>query len=620
MEHLMQGAAQHRGNEPWQKRRLLSLSLWLGIGVWLGRFFGHAPALGWALVGVAALLYAALFFWKLPRRNAALFGCFALGVALMCTAYPAWADDPWIPDGAVQVSGTIAEIGQGGERYTPLVLRDVTLGQGKTPISGGVRVLDTTQTQRFVAGQRISFSGTLSMLAKGAFLGDYDQYSYGIIENIRFVSYAQQITVETTAVENHSLTLRLRRWVADAVLGNLPWRTAAVTYALLCGDQSYLDVALLEAVRRAGVLHLLVVSGMHISVSAGGSYALLRRVRAPKWCAGAVALAVMCFYVLITGWTASVARAVIMWCVWMLGQLSGRRYDAPSGLAAAFFLSMMLAPMDLFRLGFQLSYAATGAILFLLPALHKRPTRWPAANGLLTSLAMSLCAGVGTLPFLMAGFGQVSLLAPLINLLAAPVAMALLAVGALLAAAGGWTVFAQGVGTLTGWVAEPALTWVAGQRFDVVYTAPPALGMAVVLLALLALLSPKVADFPRRYRRAAAVLAAVLTVLLLLPVNASCQYPQAATVISEKNAVSVAWRNRAKAYVLCAGDGQNAAAFAQRAYGGRVEGLLVVGREPPGGQILADFDGMDIGTLYVPAAWLAEQEYVDILFAAQKRG
>lgn len=616
----MERVADYRGSEPWQMRRLLSMSLWLGIGVWLGHFFGHAPAWGWALFLVAALLYAGLQYAKLPHRNAGLFVCFALGVALITAAYPAWADDPWVPEGEVQVSGTVTEIGEAREIYTPLLLEGVSLGGGKTPVSGRVWVLDMEQAHHFLAGQKVSFTGKLSAQDHAAFLGDFDDYSYGITENIRFVSCAEHLEWEDAEAAGETWQLKLRQWVFRTVFHNLPRRTAATTYALLTGDRSYLDSALLDAVRRAGVLHLLVVSGLHISLSAGGTYALLRHLRAPKWCAAPVSLAVMGFYVVLAGWTPSVIRAVIMWCVWMLGQLAGRRYDGPSSLAAAFSLSMLVDPMDLFRLGFQLSYAATGAISFLMPALAKAPTGHRFADGLLATLTVSFCACLGTLPFLMTGFGQVPLLAPLINVVAAPAAMVLLGLGVVLSLLGGWTPYAHGLGYLVGRAAEPLLNWVSARQFPVVYTAPPVLSIAVVFLLLLLLLSPKIMDLPRRPRAAVAGMAFIMALLLLSPVNAWCQYPQAATVLREKNGTSLAWRTQGKSYLLCAGDAQNAAAFARRAYGGRVEGLLVTGKEEPGGQLLAAFDGMHIGTLYVPAAWLETGDYVDLIAAARKKG
>ncbi|MDD3243559.1 MAG: ComEC/Rec2 family competence protein [Eubacteriales bacterium] len=596
---------------PWRARRLLGNAVCLAVGVACGRWAGHAPLWGWLFFAAAAGC------WLLWRRRASWLGrvaSLALGAALVMTAWPAWAGEPTPAVSSWQ--GIVVETQQESGSPPVLILDDVCTADGQR-LAGRVRLTDRTQGSLCAVGQRLQVEAKLNVPQRAAFSGGFDSYSYYLIEKIRFVSYTSHIAVvsePTTA----SLTQRLRTQVRGRLYDSLPPTSASVLVALLTGDRSGVPQKLLEALTRAGVIHLLVVSGLHISLSAGLAFRLARRCRAPRWLAALVGVAVLGGYVLLTGWTASVIRAAVMWGVWVVGQLLGREYDAPSSWAAALFLGLCLDPLELFRAGFQLSYAAAGAILFLTPIAGGSPTENPFANKVLQALNVSFCAQLGTLPIMMTTFGTVAVLAPLINLAAVPLAFALLMAGAALLAVSEWPAVAQWLGGAVAWVSEPVLKAAAAWQGPVWYTAIPPVAVSVLYLLLLASLSPKVLCLSGRPRRAAAVLAGCMALLALSPVCARAQSPQPVILLREGNGISVVWREQGLVYVLCDTEAAQAAAYVKRAYGGRVDGLIVTGEAS--GALLEAFDPALVACVYVPDAVLHGAYIDDLCFSAQKAG
>ena len=234
----------------------------------------------------------------------------------------------------------------------------------------------------------------------------------------------------------------LRRRIRTALRRGVPEPTPrAILAAMVLGDRGAVDRQLRERFARAGVSHLLAVSGLHLSFVAGGAMVLLtlllrrcgaltrrfdvRAMAAPL--AGGVAVC----YTLLTGAAPSTTRACVMTCAVLLGVMAGRTRDLVRPLCLAALLLLALDPLNLARPGFQLSFAAVAGIALVVRwrASLPWPRPWPglvasriarllrsARDLTLTSVAATLITG----PVVAHHFGQVSVAGVATNVLAIP--------------------------------------------------------------------------------------------------------------------------------------------------------------------------------------------------------
>lgn len=190
---------------------------------------------------------------------------------------------------------------------------------------------------------------------------------------------------------------------------------AGVARGMLLGDRSGIPPAIRDAYRDAGMLHLLAVSGLHVSTIAGAFSLLFRRNAALR-----VALtALFCaFYAALTAFSPSVLRASIMLVYALAGTPLQRRPDPVISISLAFVTVLLLNPTALFYTGFQLSFCAVYGLILLGNDL-RRPIRW-LGEELSALLAASAAVQIASLPAMAAAFGEVSPMPVLTNLIVLP--------------------------------------------------------------------------------------------------------------------------------------------------------------------------------------------------------
>jgi competence protein ComEC len=206
----------------------------------------------------------------------------------------------------------------------------------------------------------------------------------------------------------------------------IPGLAGELLATLLLGESSG-DWAL--PFRRAGLAHVLAVSGLHVGLLLAMLLWLLRLLRLRKtWQYLLSAIALLGFGLLV-GPRASVWRAIIMALIGLLALATGRLKDWPSALAAAMLLLLIYNPWLLFDAGWQLSFLATWGVLALGPAVG---SHLPLLPGHLDGLiSISLAAQAATLPLVLFYFYLVTPLALISNLLVVPLLPIVLGLGVL---------------------------------------------------------------------------------------------------------------------------------------------------------------------------------------------
>ena len=234
--------------------------------------------------------------------------------------------------------------------------------------------------------------------------------------------------------------------------------------ALVTGQQAMVPQALIGSMRASGLAHILSISGVHMAVVGGFVFFALRAVlalipaialRMPvKKVAAAISLVCILFYLGLSGMPAPAIRAAVVTCVAFGAVLVDRRALSLRSLAIAAMIIIAATPDAVIQPGFQMSFAATAALLAVFEALHSEirelsvpwwvRTVQKTVEGVRLSLAVSLVATLSTLPLAVAYFNRISLYGLVSNLFEAPltgfVIMPCLAIGAVL------------IGTPFGWM------------------------------------------------------------------------------------------------------------------------------------------------------------------------
>ena len=273
---------------------------------------------------------------------------------------------------------------------------------------GQVKVI-TERFPRFFYGQRLQVSGKLERKVINPLIVGYSAY-------FPQIQPVQKSEVEKKDFHLRAVLLKVRNQIESKVAQLLPEPQASLLLGILFGIKSQMSEEFLQNLRETGTLHVVVASGQNVTMVARFLIAGLVWVVSRR---KALVLAIfgVFFYILMVGAEAPVLRAGIMAFLAYLGQILGREEEGSLALVLAAGLMVLFSPYLLFDLGFQLSFAATGGILWVYPRLVKKGKRLFGLPVLGEGLAITLSAQIGVLPILLANFGQVSLFSPLVNAL-----------------------------------------------------------------------------------------------------------------------------------------------------------------------------------------------------------
>lgn len=302
----------------------------------------------------------------------------------------------------------------------------------------------------FVPGERLKLKGKLSLprnfdsnnskpASEPSF--DYKKYLYRKrIQTVMTISLEGTEGIKGTGgkiekIRNNSnnyifaLAMKVRKRVREVVSQSLPGPKGSLMLGILIGDTERMPEIVKEDFRRTGLAHIWAVSGMNVGILVGAGWLLLKILRAKPSLQVLILSLAVGFYVLLTGGVPSVLRASLMALILALGWLLGRKKDLVAVLSFSAFLLLLYDPFLLFNISFQLSYAATFALLFLTPFFQEWLGEFPEKLKIL--MGGTLAAQLGVAPILVYYFNQFSVVSFLANLLAVPAVAPALILGTL---------------------------------------------------------------------------------------------------------------------------------------------------------------------------------------------
>jgi competence protein ComEC len=243
---------------------------------------------------------------------------------------------------------------------------------------------------------------------------------------------------------------RARNWsVATIKSAVTSEREQALVIALVIGVTDGLDNELLNAYSASGTMHVLAVSGLHVSIIYGLLLLLFRplgKSAASLWTTAIVSLIVLWGYAFITGLSPSVLRAVAMFSFVAIAKPIGRNTNIYNTLAASAFCLLVYDPFLIMSVGFQLSYLAVIGIVYL-----QRPicNLWAPRSALVSWMwqltGVSIAAQVATLPISLLYFHQFPVYFLVANLVVIPASFVVLIGGIVL-------LLVSPIAFLAGWI------------------------------------------------------------------------------------------------------------------------------------------------------------------------
>ncbi len=459
----------------WARGEVLAQSLrWR---LWAPVAFGGGAAIYFALrsepplwpLALAALVATAI--WLAAKRVGGgravtlplmLIACLFLGAAaaklradrVSAPIAPAMAE-------ATVVEGWVVDVDSPGDRGHRIVLAPVRI-RGLEPEATPIRLRATVRDEPPTPGEAIRLFAILNPPPPPASPGAYDFGRNAYFQALGGTAFALGET-RATNLAPPPWRLRLatavngaRFALAQRIVDRLGERTGGIAAAMTTGHETWIAREDVDAMRDSGLAHILSISGLHMAIVGGFAFFLVRllvaawpwlalRVSGKKVAAVAGLIAVWS-YLVLSGGPAPAQRAAITASVAFAAILLDRPAITMHALAVAAMIVLILQPEAIVTPGFQMSFAATAALVALSEAWPPRTRElsvpWPIAAAqsvrrwLTVAVTASLVAGAATGPFAIQHFNRAATYGLVANLTTSPIAdflmMPALALGALL--------------------------------------------------------------------------------------------------------------------------------------------------------------------------------------------
>jgi competence protein ComEC len=340
---------------------------------------------------------------------------------------------------------------------TPVKVRVSLQGKGKPPST-------------LIPGQTLMLTGLLAPPEGPVEPGGFDFRRMAYFDQLGAVGYSRNpVLVLEPPASGARWIDRLRTYLSTAMMTAVPGDAGAFSSGVLTGDQSGISQDAVKALRDSSLAHLLAISGMNMVFIVGFVFFLIRAaiacvpplaLRIPaKKVAAALCLGLAYFYLLLSGANVATERAFIMVAVALVAILLDRRAITLRTAAISAIIILVTKPESLVEPGFQMSFAATLALIAGFGAmdrqmLREKMPRW--GIHVFTLVLSSVIGGLATAPFAAAHFNRFADYGLIANLLTVPVMGAVVMPAGVIAA----LLAPFGLAAAPLWVMEQGSRWI----------------------------------------------------------------------------------------------------------------------------------------------------------------
>ncbi len=501
------------------------------VGIIIGWYWSFSFAV--VLVALVVMTGLILLLWK-NEELSILKTLILIGVMISLGVLKIMSD------GKLQSGNSLLRYVNDDEQSTTLigVVQERPVSKGKTitvtveaesllinklmrPVEGNVIISlwkDSISQQTISAlsyGRHASFAGIIQLPTQVRNPGDFDYRRYLMLKGIHARLYTQsENQIHLNNLSGIWILIDVihpfREWIRQTLDALVGGEEANLLKGLVIGEQDELAPDMKLAFTNAGLMHILAVSGLNVALVTIMLWSVFSLFRFHRKVTGLLTIFSLAFFCVLTGGEASVMRAVIMASVLIGGKIFEQKSNLYNVVAIAAFIILLANARWLFDVGFQLSFVAVVSLAYLYPKLQtmvEKLPQWMQVNNFIKeyfflSMAVSLAATIGTLPFTAYYFHKISIIGIVMNLVAVPLSGLILLLGCLVvlaAAISMWlgSVYASAA-YASAWILLKFTEWGGNLRFSVIpinINLSQAIGLFLLIIILFEINRPYV----RRY-------------------------------------------------------------------------------------------------------------------------
>ncbi|MFA4930522.1 MAG: ComEC/Rec2 family competence protein [Patescibacteria group bacterium] len=291
----------------------------------------------------------------------------------------------------------------------------------------GQIIITTSAFPRYHLGQIIEITGQITQPTNQS--DDFNYIGYLAVNQIYAQSFYPQLEITGRAQSFSVILYHLRLKLIEQTKQYFPPDIAGLLTGLLLGDKNNLSTTAYDNFRTTGLTHIIVVSGYNLTIFAVIFNKFLRG-RLSCWHIFFIVLGSMTLFTILTGAEASIVRALIMTSLLILAPLLSRQSHPTIAILLAATIMITINPFILwYDAGFHLSFLAITGLVYFSAPLTKIMTRIRIPLLIKNPLIETCAAQITTAPYIMFSFHQLTLLAPLTNILVLPFIPAVMAIG-----------------------------------------------------------------------------------------------------------------------------------------------------------------------------------------------
>ncbi len=303
------------------------------------------------------------------------------------------------------------------DNYCNVTIKNITIDGNKISQNASLITYYDSDTSdaNMQVGDILEFKSTMRVTPL------YDTKS-NIVDFLYGRAYTAQVDYTDISITKGTLNLAesVRSHVHSVLQKGMNEDNSAIAYSMLFGSKEYMSKDVVNAFSYSGVAHILAVSGLHIGVLVVLISSILKKLRVNRVTNLIIVSIFLIIYCYLCNFTPSVTRASIMSIVFLLSNICGKEYDALSSLSLAAIIILLMDPLNLMSLGFQLSFLCVLSIITLSNSINRLLTKLKLPKIVCETLAISICINIVILPLCANAFEKVSLVGALANIVILP--------------------------------------------------------------------------------------------------------------------------------------------------------------------------------------------------------
>jgi len=273
-------------------------------------------------------------------------------------------------------------------------------------------------------GDIICGNGKLNITEKPTFPYNFDYNLYLQRENIYTIFYQQNFELlDKKPNKIKYLSMKVREYIENKIDKYFKEPYSAILKSMITGNKNVLDKKVKEDFINTGLIHILVISGLHIGFCVAIFMFTYRLFGLKLNYVYILTIVTLFFYVLLTGANPPAVRAFIMASCILVTLMINREPLIYNGLALSALIILILNPQTLFTASFQLSFLATFGIIYLYPKFSGcfGNIKNKYVKYIWDIICVTLSAQIALIPILVFYFGKLSVISFILNLLIVPI-------------------------------------------------------------------------------------------------------------------------------------------------------------------------------------------------------